>query len=130
MQLEDDTDQLMVMAAHRYCLGRRSYIVGECVRWLKQTWPQCVENTRFVILRDTIEAVLRHRAGMAIDENEWREFLRWAGARESTELIGRLLYNLRWLELEAGCFRYLLGIGKEGDLRSSPTEVMAEEIEK
>ena len=31
----DTNDQLMAMAAHRYCLGRRSYIVGACIEWIQ-----------------------------------------------------------------------------------------------
>ena len=31
-------DQLMAMAAVRYCLGRSSYIVGACVEWVRENW--------------------------------------------------------------------------------------------
>jgi len=31
MKIETDNDQLMVLASFRYCLGRRTSIVGVCV---------------------------------------------------------------------------------------------------
>ena len=30
---------LMAIAAVRYCLGRMSYIVGDCADWLIAEWP-------------------------------------------------------------------------------------------
>lgn len=49
--------QCMVMAAFRYCLGRRSYIVGAGIDWLR-TWRRAFdEQTRFVIVRDIVTAL-------------------------------------------------------------------------
>lgn len=50
---------LMVMAAFRYCLGRRTYIVGACVDFLKANWQHLDHRTREVIERDLREEVLR-----------------------------------------------------------------------
>ena len=33
-------DDLMVLAAFRYCVRRRSYIVQDCVDWLIAYWPE------------------------------------------------------------------------------------------
>lgn len=71
-------DQLMVMAMHRYCLGRASYIVGSCIASLKQVWPMLVSNTRSVILDDTRRALARDEAGMAMDHRAWQYFIEWA----------------------------------------------------
>lgn len=30
---------LMALSAFRYCLGRQTYIVGECANWLIEQWP-------------------------------------------------------------------------------------------
>lgn len=46
---------LMVVAAVRYCLGRQTYIVGVCCNWLIDIWPLLSEKDRHVIQRD-IEA--------------------------------------------------------------------------
>lgn len=69
--------QLMVMAAHRYSLGRRSYIVGSCIEWLKEWWPNFESNTRKIIFRDTIEALQDNLAGEAMDKENWKSFAEW-----------------------------------------------------
>lgn len=66
--------QLMVMAAHRYCLGRQSYIVGSCIDWLTIHWPTFEPNTKFTIIRDTIEALQDDTAGDPMDMQGWRRF--------------------------------------------------------
>ena len=69
--LEGTNGQLMVMAAHRYCLGRSSYIVGSCVDWLIAHKSKFEQNTINVILRDTIDALISSRAGMSCDVDSW-----------------------------------------------------------
>ena len=69
--------QLMVMAAHRYCLGRMSYIVHACVDWMIANRKRFEANTVRVMLRDTIEALQQKRAGMGCDEGEWRRLVPW-----------------------------------------------------
>lgn len=66
--------QLMVMAAHRYSLGRRSYIVSSCIEWLTDNWKSFDTNTRTVIVRDTVEALMDNMAGSDIDFREWKYF--------------------------------------------------------
>lgn len=50
-------DDLMAIAAVRYCIGRRTYIVSDCVAWLRQVWPTLRESARAVIARDIREAI-------------------------------------------------------------------------
>jgi len=76
--LQGTNGQLMAMAAHRYCLGRQSYIVGSCIEWLRCWWPQLEIKTRNVIVRDTLEALQDHHAGGDCDERGWRQFFFWA----------------------------------------------------
>lgn len=75
-------DDLMAVAAVRYCLGRQSYIVGDCVDWLIRWWPAIGESCRNIIARDVNEAFVndddsRERGdkyrplGMDIDRNQW-----------------------------------------------------------
>lgn len=52
-------DNLMVIAAHRYCLGRSTYIVGDCVEWLIAIWDTLPRKTKEIIQRDTEEAFER-----------------------------------------------------------------------
>ena len=45
-------DDLMVIAAFRYCCGRQTYIVSDCADWLIQHWASFATNARKVIERD------------------------------------------------------------------------------
>jgi hypothetical protein len=75
-------DDLMALAAVRYCLGRMSYIVGDCVNWLVQQWPNIKPEARIVIQRD-IEHEFRRDdearergdgykpLGMDMDRRQW-----------------------------------------------------------
>lgn len=75
----DSTDgQLMIMAAHRYCLGRQSYIVGSCIDWLRLWWGSCEPKTRVVIVRDTVIALQDGDAGSSFDTEAWKQFAQWA----------------------------------------------------
>lgn len=69
-------DQLMMMAAHRYCLGRSSYIVGAALDFFDQHWSQLTPHTQGIILRDIKEALDRGMAGMDIDARGWQEFVK------------------------------------------------------
>lgn len=72
--LKGTDGQLMVTAAHRYCLGRRSYIVGAALDWLHKWWGSFERNTQRVILRDTIQAIQENMAGDGIDVRGWTQF--------------------------------------------------------
>lgn len=52
-------DQMMVIAAFRYCLGRMTYIVEDCAKWIVANWDQFSDNTKFVIQRDLEEEFRR-----------------------------------------------------------------------
>jgi hypothetical protein len=76
--LEGTNGQLMVMAAHRYCLGRRTYIVSSCVEWLTAWWDKFEDTTRNNIIRDTIEALQDGNTGDGCDTKCWLTFSEWA----------------------------------------------------
>lgn len=46
---------LMIIAAVRYCLGRRTYIVGDCADWIIANWHDWPDNVRQIIQRDIEE---------------------------------------------------------------------------
>ena len=52
-------DDLMALAAVRYCLGRSSYIVGDCVDWMIAQWPNLSDSIKRTIARDVDEAFAR-----------------------------------------------------------------------
>jgi hypothetical protein len=87
-----DSDS-MAVAAVRYCLGRRTYIVGECVQWLEQQWPNLSEGAQRNIRSDIESEFVRddrvrtcggdHQAfkplGDECDRAEWEKARRlWA----------------------------------------------------
>ena len=37
---------MMVICAFRYCLGRRTYVVSECVAWLIRVWDKLDAKAR------------------------------------------------------------------------------------
>jgi len=71
----DLNENLMVSAAHRYCLPRHSYIVSSCIEYLKENWERMGPNTKQAIIKDTQNAV---ESGNSSYETEWSEFLSWA----------------------------------------------------
>lgn len=70
------TQDLMVTAAHRYCLGRKTYIVSECVDWLLYNWNMFNKHTKNLIVKETQEAIERNRAGDPCDVECWQQIAR------------------------------------------------------
>lgn len=71
-------EEAILLCAFRYCLGRMTYVVGECDRWLRTRWDRLSPGTREVILRDLREAIEQHardgRAlGMEMDRKVWTQ---------------------------------------------------------
>lgn len=73
---------MMAIAAVRYCLGRQSYIVSDCVDWLMGCWTSLNDRCRNVIARDIDEAFAhddearargdKYRPlGMDMDRQQW-----------------------------------------------------------
>lgn len=52
-------NDLMAVCAVRYCLGRMTYIVGECQEWLYDVWPNLSDKAKYIIKRDVDEAFVR-----------------------------------------------------------------------
>lgn len=69
---------LMVLAAFRYCLGRRTYIVSSCVDWLIKYWDAIDQNTKNIILKETQEAIEKEWAGDKCDERNWKQLMKHA----------------------------------------------------
>lgn len=49
----------MAMAAFRYCMGRMTYIVGDCERWIFANWENFPANVRALIQREVEEEIKR-----------------------------------------------------------------------
>jgi hypothetical protein len=67
--------QLMMMSAFRYCCGRQTYVVGSCIDYLSRWWKYATDNTKHVILRDIVEALMDGNCGSpTIDRPAWKGF--------------------------------------------------------
>ena len=73
-------DDLMVISAFRYSLGRASYVVGACVDWIITYWPKLQGNTRRLIVREIKEAFKKGAYGMEMDKKAWQMVLERADA--------------------------------------------------
>lgn len=73
----------MVIYAFRYCLGRMSYAVGECVCFLMSNWRYLSSQTQGIIARELNVTFLKddlsrktdashHPLGMDCDRDEWQ----------------------------------------------------------
>lgn len=90
--LSTTNGQIIIGSAHRYALGRKTYVTESTIEWLKENWDFVEDNIRFVILKDTAHAIMEKNAGMTMDEELWLGFLRW-GIKESGGI--ELEYDLR-----------------------------------
>lgn len=90
-------DQLMCMAAHRYCLGRRSYIGSCCREWLTSHWGQFEPTTQQVIVRDTLEWLHERVPGENdFDFRGWVQFGDWAWAKLDDESRKTVRRQVEW----------------------------------
>ena len=64
-------DDLMVVAAFRYCLGRRTYIVSHCVDWCIKNWDKFEERSRICIKRDLQSEIESDDRSRANPNRDW-----------------------------------------------------------
>ena len=76
MKIESTNDHLMVMAAVRYCLGRKSYIVSSCIEFLNSHWDTQLQIAdKRIIIRDIAEYLQDYyRPDDTFDYTYWKTF--------------------------------------------------------
>lgn len=67
----DDKFSEMMVAAVRYALGRRNYIVSDTVSYIKHVLPYLIRNDIHVIYTDIVEAESENRLGDDCDIHDW-----------------------------------------------------------
>ena len=73
-------DDFAAISAFRYALGRMTYIVGQTVDWLIESWPLLHERARTIIARDLRKEI--ERDDLAREEGwDWKP-LGWDFDRE------------------------------------------------
>lgn len=76
-----DPEDWLVLAAFRYCLGRRTYVSIDCAAWLQSIWPTLAEEARQIIAEETRAAIAAGQAGDPnIDVPYWIALLEHAAA--------------------------------------------------
>ena len=107
---------LMVIAAFRYCLGRMTYIAGVCADWLVDKWPDLPPHSRALIRTELDRAFAQDdedRAtgasfkalGWDCDRREWEKVRAlWAGEQQPAQPCeptpAELAHRMRWLAEE------------------------------
>lgn len=66
----------MLLESFRYCLGRMSYAVSNCVERLVEHWNELPWFLQEQIQKDISEAIKCGHAGMAMDVQEWEKILK------------------------------------------------------
>ena len=107
---------LMVLAAFRYCLGRSTYITGTCADWLADKWPELPLRSKALIRTELDRAFAQDdedRAngasfkalGWDCDRESWEKVRAlWAGEQppaQPCEISSKeLAYRMKWLAAE------------------------------
>jgi len=87
---------IMVNAAHRYCLGRRSYIVSTCMRWLTKHWANLDNRTKLCLLRDTIYAIMDGEVDGTSYVDEWKSWAKVHFDTADIDLKHGIIQDLLW----------------------------------
>ncbi len=82
-------NEIMVIAAVRYCLGRQTYIVGCCADWLIRHWLEFNEDTRRLVQREIEEEFQRDNSS------------RTNGAGKYTHPLGSDMDRAQWSQVRA-----------------------------
>jgi hypothetical protein len=65
----------MIEYGFRYCLGRQTYAVGDCVNYLIKHWEQLRTETQWRIRKDILNAFDTKRYGSETDRARWAQIL-------------------------------------------------------
>jgi hypothetical protein len=65
----------IVFYAFRYCLGRRSYAVDDCVAYLEAHWTELLPRIQRQIQVELRAAIEQNAAGDACDVVQWQRVL-------------------------------------------------------
>ena len=58
-----EREDQMMFYAFRYCLGRMTYAVDDCARYLIANWDRLSENSQKLIVKEINEALEKAKAG-------------------------------------------------------------------
>jgi len=61
--------------AFRYCLGRKTYAVSDCVDYLIKYWDYFSDIDKQLIHKEIKNAIFDNKIGNDIDKQEWTKIL-------------------------------------------------------
>lgn len=64
----------MAVYAFRYCLGRETYAVSDCVEWLIANWDSLTKSSQNLMIHEIKEAFI-HKRLSRLGESQWRQLL-------------------------------------------------------
>jgi hypothetical protein len=68
----------MVFYAFRYCMGRKTYSVSDCVDAILEVWDGLSLKIRALIIDEIAAAMRTMQAGMDMDVEQWQRVIdRW-----------------------------------------------------
>lgn len=76
IEIPKKTFQVIMLESFRYCLGRQSYAVQECVENLTWYWDELSPHVQKMIHREINDAILHQYAGHACDVRQWQKVLK------------------------------------------------------
>lgn len=88
------TFQTLAIQSLRYCMGRRTFAVIDCVAFLRQHWKDLTKNAKIIIIRDLDEALQWHEEdlkdgkeycylGDECDYQKWKSLREWINTQPS-----------------------------------------------
>jgi hypothetical protein len=88
-----DDEQILICAA-RYSVGRMTYVVSDCCRWIRERWERLSPEARAILFSDLDLEVKRYFAvrnagfhcsslGMEPDRAQWIQLHAWMQDRMS-----------------------------------------------
>lgn len=80
--IDANTLQILILKSFRYCLGRKSMAVSECVEIIIEYWEVLSSAFKLIIYKEIQEAIDRGEAGMQEDIKEWDRILNLYNVQE------------------------------------------------
>lgn len=71
----NELEESISIYAFRYCFGRATYAVDDCINHLRQKWTSLSFKTKYCILTDIIDGVEDYKCGMTMDCDKWKAFV-------------------------------------------------------
>ena len=76
IEIPKQTLQVLLLESFRYCIGRMTYAVSDCVENLTWYWEELPKSYQKMIKREIEEAIKNNCAGHPCDIVQWMRILK------------------------------------------------------